>query len=300
MTIQVLHYDAFTSTPGTGNPAGVVLDGDLSTQVMQEVARRIAFNETAFVVSVQPDAVQVRYFTPGHEVDLCGHATIATFAALREWRRLRPETSKCMLISKAGSLEIQYRQPPSGESLIWMAQPAAKFVAFARDSASVARALGLDQTDLDPELPLVYGSTGLWTLIVPVRGLDAMRRMKPANADFPSVLGQMPRASIHPICLETVDPRCKLHGRHFSSPYSGTREDPVTGTASGVMGAYYAMYINPAPTARHALVIEQGHEINRRGHVHVEVQSAAEEYRVRVGGSAVFVKQIDLAIELAR
>ena len=60
--------------------------------------------------------------------------------------------------------------------------------------------------------------------------------MKPNNEMFPSVLKEIPNASIHPICLETYDELAQMHGRHFSSAYAGTIEDPVTGTASGVMG----------------------------------------------------------------
>lgn len=73
--------------------------------------------------------------------------------------------------------------------------------------------------------------------------LEAMKNMQPKNQLFPTILQEMPRASIHPFCLETYDKHAHMHGRHFSSPFSGMTEDPVTGTASGVMGAYYAKYI---------------------------------------------------------
>lgn len=48
----------------------------------------------------------------------------------------------------------------------------------------------------------------------------------------------MPKASVHPFCMKTYDRDADMHARHFSSPYSGTIEDAVTGTASGVMGAF--------------------------------------------------------------
>ncbi len=111
-----------------------------------------------------------------------------------------------------------------------MTQAPSQFIPFAGDRAAIAQAIGLDVSDLDTSLPIVYGSTGIWTLILPVRGLDAMRRMQPQNALFPALLTEQPRASIHPICFETVDPTANMHARHFSSPYAGTVEDPVTGT----------------------------------------------------------------------
>ena len=57
---------------------------------------------------------------------------------------------------------------------------------------------------------------------------------------------------------------------YFSSPYSGTVEDPVTGTASGVMGAYYAEFVDHEPQDTYRFVVEQGQEIERDGRVIVD------------------------------
>ena len=81
----------------------------------------------------------------------------------------------------------------------------------------------------------------------------------------------MPKASIHPFCLETYDSDSDMHARHFSSPSSGTIEDAVTGTASGVMGAYFAKYITRDFEESLNLVVEQGQEIGKNGRVMVRV-----------------------------
>lgn len=91
---------------------------------------------------------------------------------------------------------------------------------------------------------LCLAKTGIWTAIVPLKSLEASKKMVPDNKQFPEVLIDLPKASVHPFTFETVHPDSDLHGRHFSSPYSGTIEDPVTGTASGVMGAYMKHYGN--------------------------------------------------------
>ncbi|WP_283816481.1 PhzF family phenazine biosynthesis isomerase [Pseudodesulfovibrio sediminis] len=86
--ISVLLVDAFTSTPGKGNRAGVVLDATgLSESEMQAVAHTVDVSETAFMIPT-PDstehALHVRYFTPSTEVPTCGHATVgAHFARAR-------------------------------------------------------------------------------------------------------------------------------------------------------------------------------------------------------------------------
>lgn len=296
MIARVLHFDAFAARPGMGNPAGVVLDAKpLSGAAMQTVARAVGFNETAFILPSTKADLRLRYFTPGHEVDLCGHATIGSFVALYQHgllpgagfpRRLLMETG-------AGLLPVTVEDGESGPIAI-MAQAPARFGGFNGSRAALACVLGIGEDDLHPDLPVLYGSTGLWTLVVPIRTLDAIRRMKPLTAEFPSVLLERPDASIHPFCLETTDPSAHMHARHFSSPRSGTVEDPVTGTASGVLGAYCLEFIRAA--ADMPLVVEQGQEVGRDGRVWVWVEKREGEYDVRVGGTGCFVRE--MAIDL--
>lgn len=87
-----------------------------------------------------------------------------------------------------------------------------------------------------------------------------------------------------------------MHARHFSSPYSGTTEDPVTGTASGVMGAYYLTYVKPE-IDEVQFVVEQGHEIGRDGKVQVSVIRDGEDMDVRMKGTAVFVRELNVELD---
>jgi len=297
MITRVLHFDAFSALPGMGNPAGVVLDAkDLSETAMQAVARAVGFNETAFVLPSDNADLRLRYFTPGHEVDLCGHATIGSFVALHQHkllpgagypRRLTMETG-------AGRLPVTVEIGGAGEPLVIMTQAPARFAAFGGSRAALAGVLGVGEDDVSADLPVLYGSTGLWTLVVPVRSLDAIRRMRPLTGEFPAVLVEMPGASIHPFCLETVDPVAHMHARHFSSPRSGTVEDPVTGTASGVLGAYYAEIVRGE--AEPPLLVEQGQEAGRDGRVWVWVEKRDGVCHVRVGGTGCFVREIPVDV----
>lgn len=67
--------------------------------------------------------------------------------------------------------------------------------------------------------------------------------MKPNNNKFPAILKEIPKSSIHPFCLETYDTNVDMHARYFSSSFSGTIEDADTGTATGVMRAFFDIYI---------------------------------------------------------
>lgn len=290
----VLHIDAFSTTPGKGNPAGVILNGGQWTdKQMQEIARKVGFNETAFVVPTSKADFGIRYFTPGHENDLCGHATMGTIFALYREGKLTKQSFT--IDTKAGVLPIETREE-NGSLVITMQHAAPAFQAFSGSKKELAEVIGLKEEDLHDELPIVYGSTGIWTLIVPVKSINSFSSMIPHTEAFPEVLKEMPHMSIHPICFETRDEECMLHSRHFSSPFSGTIEDPVTGTASGVMGAYYKKYVEPELPLPATLIMEQGHEIDKDGKVYVHIEERDEQMAISISGTAVYVK--DLTVDL--
>ena len=81
----VYRINAFTDNNNGGNPAGVVLDSDSYTaEEMLKIASEVGYSETAFVMRSTQADFKVRFFTPVSEVDLCGHATVATFNLLRD------------------------------------------------------------------------------------------------------------------------------------------------------------------------------------------------------------------------
>ncbi|PHD76783.1 isomerase [Bacillus sp. AFS043905] len=294
-TVRVFHYDAFSSKPNKGNPEGVVLDADgLTEKEMQDIAMKVGFNETSFPMESDIADLRIRYFTPGHEMNLCGHATMATIHALKTRGLL--DKDELMIETGAGILPIKIHATAGPDIYITMKQAPPQFEAFNGDKAGLASSLSLDIEDLESELPIVYGSTGLWTLLVPVKERSSFKRMKANNSMFPQLLKEMPRASVHPFCLETYDNDAHMHARHFSSPFSGTLEDPVTGTASGVMGAYYAKYIKGDLEDEVHLLIEQGHEIGKDGRVHVTATKNDGTYDIEITGNAVYVKEFEVEV----
>ena len=290
-TVKVYHYDAFSNTPNKGNPAGIVLNGEeLSEAEMQEIAYKVGFNETAFPVKSEVADIKIRFFTPGHEMDLCGHATMATIFALKS-QNLLGDKSALLIETNAGVLTVNLTET-DGELLMTMEQAHPQFKVFKGSKAKLAQAIGVEETDFHPDYPIVYGSTGTWTLLVPITHLTTFNKMLPLNALFPEILVDLPKASVHPFCLETYDNQADMHARHFSSPFSGTVEDPVTGTASGVMGAYFAKYINKNLNRSFNLVVEQGHELGKDGRVMVHVR----DNEIKITGTAVFVKAFEVEL----
>jgi len=290
-SVQVLHYDAFSKEPHKGNPAGVVLNGDnLTDEEMQEVALKVGFNETAFPVQSDIADLRIRFFTPGHEMNLCGHGTMAMVYALKTNGLLGDKTD-FTIETKAGILPVNIN-----DTNITMKQATPQFKEFSGSKEDLAMAMGLTKEEIDTDLPVLYGSTGIWTLLVPISNLSSFEKMKPNNKLFPTILKEIPKASIHPFCLETYHPEADMHGRHFSSPYSGTIEDPVTGTASGVMGAYFAKYIKRDVEESLNLVVEQGQEMGKDGLVRVHVVKNEDTYNIEITGNAVYVKEFEIIL----
>ena len=293
LLINIFHYDAFTDKPGMGNPAGIVLDaGNLSEAQMLAVAAAIGFNETAFIMPSDKAEFRLRFFTPGHEMDLCGHATIASLYMMKERGFLG--FGEIKLETRAGVLPISITED-GGRIIVGMQQAEYQEERFTGSLKDLAGSIGLSEEDLDPRFPVVYGSTGIWTLLLPVKSLEKFRYMNPHNARFPEILTPKPHSSIHPFCLQTIHPEADMHGRHFSSPFSGTVEDPVTGTASGVMGAYYQKYIRTSRENKDAILVEQGQEIGKDGTILVELPTK-QRNTVKIFGTAVFVEEFEVEI----
>ncbi|RJS61496.1 PhzF family phenazine biosynthesis isomerase [Bacillus sp. PK3_68] len=295
LKVNVQHIDAFSSIPGKGNPAGVVLNGDDYTEKqMLAIAAAVGFNETAFVVSSKIADFRIRYFTPGHEVNLCGHATMGTVYALRMNGLLKQ--SSITIETNAGVLPI-YIHEEHDQLLMTMQQAKPQFQPFKGLRSDLAASIGLREEDLHPTYPIVYGSTGIWTLIIPVKELSSFNKMNPLTESFPDILKERPKASLHPICFQVRDHDSDMHARHFSSPYSGTVEDAITGTASGVMGAYYKTFIKKDTVLPTTLIVEQGHEIDKEGRVYVHIKGEQDQLDLSISGTAAYVKNIEIEIE---
>ena len=147
--------------PNKGNPAGVVLNGDeLTDEEMQEVALKVGFNETAFPVKSDIADLKVRYFTPGHEMDLCGHATMATVYALKT-KGLLGDKTDITIETKAGVLPIKIDSTNENEIYITMKQASPQFKEFKGSKEDLANSIGIKKEDIEDKLPILYGSTGL-------------------------------------------------------------------------------------------------------------------------------------------
>lgn len=273
---EVHLVDAFTTEPYSGNPAGVVPDGDgLSTAQMQAIAAELGASETAFVRTVESADRALRYFTPEREVDLCGHATIAVHARLFE--RAVIDAGTHSLATEAG--EVQIEVTPDGT--VWMegTQPDVSTVDVEYDR--LVEALGVTETafaGVGEDLPIARASTGMPFLIVPVNYFEQLGDMVPDMEVIEALSTAHSVTGLYTFTFDTLERDSTVHGRLFA-PAVGVSEDPVTGTASGAVGAYLERYSGIDATE---IRCEQGDFLDRPGRVQVQTGDG-----IRVGGRAI-------------
>ncbi len=218
MSIPIFQVDAFAAAPFTGNPAAVsFLEKEADADWMQAVAGEMNLSETAFVVP-REDGFGLRWFTPATEVDLCGHATLASAHVLWETGRLAEadtahfHTRSGLLTAKRAGDWIELDFPatpaeaieaPAGLSDLLGSVP--KFVGRSRFDLLLELTDAEDLRDLNPDF------VGLSSL--PIRGLIVTAKSDVPEFDFLS---------------------------RFFAPAAGINEDPVTGSAHCALAPFWA------------------------------------------------------------
>jgi trans-2,3-dihydro-3-hydroxyanthranilate isomerase len=290
-TRRALLVDAFTDEPLTGNAAGVVPDaGGLDDEQLQAVAAELGASETAFLLPSDEADRRVRYFTPTQEVDLCGHATVASHALLAVDGHLAEGSHT--LETNVGVLDIEL-----DDGTVWMTQTPPEIRELDLGYGRVADALGVREsalTGLSADLPLARATTGLPFLMIPVEYLADLSEMAPDMGAVEALADEHDCAGVYAFTFDTLDAESTLHARMFA-PGAGVPEDPVTGTASGACGAYLDRFgaLDPTPER---MRFEQGHFVDRPGIVHVAASDATTEGVVRVGGEAVVALDGEVAV----
>jgi PhzF family phenazine biosynthesis protein len=254
--------DAFTDHPFAGNPAAVCLpEEERPDRWLQDVAREMNLSETAFLIPAE-DGYQLRWFTPTVEVDLCGHATLASAHVLYETARLSPG-SPARFHTRSGLLSATRK-----DTLIELDFPAEP-VAPCATTMDPAEILGV---------PAFLAGKNRMDFLVEVPDENALRELQP---DFEN-LSRLPCRGMIVTC-RAVGGEFDFLSRFFA-PGAGINEDPVTGSAHCCLGPYWGKKLGKT--------VMTGFQASARGGVvRVEVAGA----RVRIGGSAVTMLKGELA-----
>lgn len=276
MNVTVYIVDSFIAKGKGGNPAGVVLDAaGLSAKQMQAIAKQVGLSETAFVLPSSHATHEVRFFTPVNEVDLCGHATIGTWAVLHQKGYIEPGNYTQQ--TRAGLLKINIE--PSG--VVSMEQAKASFGPLV-PREDVAKILNLDITAFADYLPQIV-STGIATLVVGLVDKSALLNLQPDLEGIKAMETKYGFMLTHPFVLLAAGDSLAT-GRDFG-PSLGITEESATGTANGALLAYLNHHgiVKQNQKCR----FEQGESMGKLSYLYGEIVEAT----VWVGGQAKLVKE---------
>lgn len=261
MPLRITQVDAFTDRPFAGNPAAVcILSTPADPAWMLNVAREMNLAETAFLVR-QQDGYDLRWFTPAVEIDLCGHATLASAHVLWEEGHLTPNT-QARFHTRSGVLTAD--RNGSWIELDFPATPAA---------AAPAPPVLVEALSAKPK----FVGRSRFDYLVEVDDEATVRRLAP-NLD---ALARVDARGV--IVTSRADKGTYDFVSRFFAPQSGVPEDPVTGSAHCALTPYWS-----AKLGKKELVAYQA---SPRGG---ELRLRLEGDRVRLGGQAVTVLRGEL------
>ena len=259
MTIPLAWVDAFSDAPFGGNPAGVcLLDEALDEARMQSIAFELGIAETAFLVrGDEPTTFGLRWFSPATEIDLCGHATLASAHALRQWGTV-DGTAALTFHTKSGPLHASF----DGDRVV---------LDFPADPITAAPLPECLQAEW-PGAVEHSGRTSFF-MFVALSSAEGVRGYEP---DLDAIAATGDKALLLTAAAEPAsgaDYVLRVFG-----PNVGIPEDPATGSAQCSAGPYWASELG-----RSDLVVRQ---LSRRG---ATLYVRPEGERVRIGGHATTV-----------
>jgi len=285
--VKVFVVNSFAKTSEGGNPAGVVLDADdIRVEEMKEIAKIVGYSETAFVSKSKVADFKVRFFTPNEEVDLCGHATIATFHTLAKQGYILP--GKYTQETKAGILQVEVE----ADYTIMMEQNTPQFLEMVRIE-EIADSLNISLSDLVNGLPTQIVSTGIKDIIVPIKNIQTLNAINPNFDKIIEISQKYDVVGYHLFTRETIGKAC-AYTRNFA-PLYGIQEESATGTSNGALASYLYEYEEIGPKEAAHMMIEQGYSMNKPSEIFVCLNVHDKKiHGVRVGGKAISYKEMSV------
>ena len=282
--------DVFAETKLSGNQLAVFLDPEkLSTHQMQQIAHEMHYSETTFVNSrVRKDkGYDVRIFALETELPFAGHPTLGT-AYIIQSQVIKKPVPEVRLNMKVGQIPVKFTYLGKKPKILWMRQRSPKF-GKRYQPGPVADFLSLDESDLDSRFPVQDVSTGIPFLIVPLKGLDAIRRAKLDRDKYLEFAKSTESNIVLVFSAETYRSKNDLNVRVLI-PGSGTTEDAATGSGNGCLAAYLVHY-KYMQGENIDLRVEQGYEMGRKSLLLLKAGPGPSGIEVNVGGMVHFIAE---------
>ncbi|WP_440970087.1 PhzF family phenazine biosynthesis protein [Peribacillus frigoritolerans] len=279
--------DVFSNGKYTGNQLAVFKNaGNIPDKEMQQIAKEINFSETTFILSDSKNdgGYDVRIFTPNEEVPFAGHPTLGT-AYIIQNEVLEAPLDNIILNFKGGQITVSFNNQ---EELLWMKQNQPTFGRIL-DTDKISEVLNIHKENIDDGFPIQEVSTGLPVLVVPLKSLEAVKKVKINREKYFELIEHMDAKAIMVFSPETYDSKNDLNVRDFAD-YYGIPEDAATGSSNGCLAAYLVKY-GYFERSEIDIRVEQGYEIERPSLLFLKAGDDNGEIDVHVGGKVVKIAQ---------
>ena len=284
--------DVFTNEMFGGNQLAVFPNGsEVPVELMQRLARELNLSETTYVLPPKNNSndAWVRIFTPGAELPMAGHPTVGTAHVLAQHGHISKEGTEWEIVFEegVGDIPVNIKLENGSPKMITMTQPLPEFGPELSDRELVAKAISLEEGDLDPDYPVEIVSCGVPFALIPIRDLATIRRAILRLDVWDEHFRGKPGEMLMLFTPEVENTGSTLHSRMFA-PSVGIIEDPATGAASGPLGSYAAKHGIVSGTGLNHVISEQGIELGRPSFIHIGIEEKDGEISsVKVGGECV-------------
>ncbi len=285
--------DVFAQRRYAGNQLAVFRGAHLlSDAEMQAIANEMHFSETTFIVNEEEvdGGYDIRIFTPNEEVPFAGHPAIGTAFVIQQ-EIIKKPVDEIKLNLEIGQVPVSIKYKGDVPDLLWLTPKTAKFGTVI-DPGMISAGMNLRSGDIDPYYPIEEVSTGLPFLIVPIKTLEALKRVKISKAVLQELMRNMKAKCILAFTTETYDDENDLSVRVFADAL-GIPEDPATGSGNGCLGAYLIKH-KVLGEGSIDVKVEQGREMNRPSLILLKAGYLDDEIHVEVGGNATLVASGEL------
>ncbi|MBY9009657.1 MAG: PhzF family phenazine biosynthesis protein [Candidatus Lokiarchaeota archaeon] len=276
--------DVFAEDKYSGNQLAVVISRNkLNDEEMQLIAKEMNYSETTFITSVEN--YEVRIFTPKVELPFAGHPTVGT-AYILQTEFMKGKAKTMALNLKIGQIPILFKYKGEILSETWIEHREPAFSGFFAPDL-LADVLSIDENDIDGRFKIQEVTTGVPTIIVPLKSLDIIKKVSVNIEKYSQLIQNTQAKSILVFCPETYDKRNDLNVRFFAD-YYGIPEDPATGSANGCLAAYLVKH-DYFGKSKIEIRVEQGYEIGRKSLLLLKAQEKAGKFYITVGGKVILV-----------
>lgn len=302
-TYEFFQLDVFTDRRFAGNPLAVFPEADgIEDAEMQPIAAEMNLSETVFVLPSNRALRRLRIFTPRRELPLAGHPVVGTWNLLAGLGVTPREENGAVTIEQElnlGVLPVEIMFSEGNPAEVFMTQdrfrPGA-IIDGREELERLAGGLGLDPDDLfdSAELPARVVSTGVNSLAVPVRSLEALGRCRIDPNLLTGCYLPHDAVGVYAWTFETKEPGSRVHARFFA-PDDNIPEDPATGSAAGALSGYL---IHQGAVEPGRFRIEQGDFMDRPSRITAEVSGEAGRVgEVRIGGASVLMARGEMHLD---